>query len=271
MDESQAKRSFEKNRREIELMAIQKTEAFVIKTQAFRSSSLIITFLSKSFGKLKGIAKGVRKERETRGALFELFTHVEIIFYEKLRSELHLVSEASIIDSNNSLRSRLDTISYASYFSELVDHVCEVHDPNLEIYELLDFSFRFLSSVPAEKLARIFEVKLVREIGWLPHLDGCVECSDHAFEKGYFSIQHGAMYCPRCAVKHPEAKVLGESMLALLRYYMHHTLDESLKLPVSGPVASELGHLMGQFIGYRIGIPLKSRRFLNMVQPVLQF
>lgn len=251
-------------------MAIQKTEAFVIKTQAFRSSSLIITFFSKSFGKLKGIAKGVRKERETRGALFELFTHVEIVFYEKLRSELHLVSEASIIDSGYPLHTRLDTISYASYFSELIDHVCEVHDPHLEIYELLDFAFRFLPSVPAEKLARIFEVKLVREIGWLPHLDSCLECQDQAFEKGYFSISQGAIYCPRCAVKHPEAKVLSGNLLAILRFYTHHSLDESLKHPVSNHVAAELGVLVGQFIGYRVGMPLKSRRFLNMIQPVLQ-
>ncbi|MGH7890395.1 MAG: DNA repair protein RecO, partial [Thermodesulfobacteriota bacterium] len=79
-------------------MAIQKTEAFVLKTQPFRSSSLIVTFFSRDFGKLRGVVKGVRREREMRGALYELFTHLEILFYEKTRSDLHLVSEASILN-----------------------------------------------------------------------------------------------------------------------------------------------------------------------------
>src|SRR3989338_3444317 len=126
-------------------MAIQKTEAFVLKTQPFRSSSLIVTVFSDHFGKLKGIVKGVRREREARGAIFELFTRLEIIFYEKIHSDLHLISEGFILDSNDHIRTRLDAIAYASYFCELVDQLCEVHDPHQGVFDLMDFSFRFIS------------------------------------------------------------------------------------------------------------------------------
>ena len=95
-------------------MAIQKTEAIVLKTQAFRSSSLILTFFSRDFGKVRGIAKGVRQEQERRSALYELFTRLEIIFYEKTRSDLHLVSEASFLESYEPIRLQLEAIAFAS-------------------------------------------------------------------------------------------------------------------------------------------------------------
>ncbi|MBN1688274.1 MAG: DNA repair protein RecO, partial [Candidatus Omnitrophica bacterium] len=187
-------------------MAIQKTEAIILKTQPFRSSSLIITFFSKSFGKLRGLAKGVRQERETRGALFELFTHVDIVFYEKQRSDLHLVSEASILESYPSLRTRLESIAYASYFSELVDELSEVHDPHEGVFDLLDFSFRYLASLPGRRLARLFEIKLVNEIGWLPHLTNCLLCGKSPLEEGYFSSRQGGLLCPHCYGKAPDSK-----------------------------------------------------------------
>ena len=250
-------------------MAIQKTEAFVLKTQPFRSSSLIVTFFSHSFGKLRGVVKGVRREGEMRGALYELFTHLEILFYEKMRSDLHLVSEASIVESHDSLRTRLDTIAYASYFSELVDFLCEVQDPHPKIFELLDFSFRFLPSVPEARLSCLFEIALLREIGWIPYLDACLHCHQRAFEQGYFSISQGALFCSGCARNVPDARVLGIEALVVLRYYGSHALEPSLKLRVAKTTENELMKLMDRFLIFRLGAPLKSQRFIEQIRPVL--
>lgn len=250
-------------------MAIQKTEAFVLKTQAFRSSSLIITFFSKTFGKLRGLAKGVRREREMRGALYELFTHLEIVFYEKTRSDLHLVSEASILESHDRLRTDLHTIAYASYFSEIVDRVTEVHDPDPKIFELLDFAFRFLPSLPPENLARSFEVKLLNEIGWLPYLENCLNCRDPKFENGFFSIKQGALLCPNCASQTPDAKPLSRGGLEALRFYIAHNPEESIKLRMTSRVQMELERLIEQFMTYRLPRPLHSRAFMQKIRPAL--
>ncbi|MBI3307095.1 MAG: DNA repair protein RecO [Candidatus Omnitrophica bacterium] len=250
-------------------MAIQKTEAFVLKTQAFHSSSLIITFFSKTFGKLRGLAKGVRREREVRGAIYELFTHVEIIFYEKTRSDLHLVSEASIIESHDRLRTDLNTIAYASYFSEMADLVTEVHDPHPQIFELLDFSFRFLPSLPPENLAKLFEVKLLNEIGWLPYLENCLNCRESKFESGFFSIKQGAFFCPNCAPQFPDARPLSREGLTTLRFYIAHNLEEAIKFRITSKTQLELEKLMEQFMAYRLPRPLHSRMFMQKIRPAL--
>ncbi|MCB9799545.1 MAG: DNA repair protein RecO [Candidatus Omnitrophica bacterium] len=250
-------------------MAIQKTDAIVLKTQKLRSSSLIVTFFSKSFGKLKGIAKGVRKEREVRGAFYELFTHLEIIFYEKNRSDLHLISEASILKSNDHLRTRLETITYASYFAELVDSFCEVHDPHEEVFEMLNFAFRFIPSISGEKMARLFEIKLLHQIGLLPYLDHCLGCQKTNLAAPFFSVAQGGIFCSACARPVADAKPISIEALNILRYFSTHQPEECLRQPILKTIEKELMRLMEFFFRYRLGHILNSRRFLQDIQPVL--
>ncbi len=251
-------------------MAIQKTEAIVLKTQPLRSSSLIVTFFTRDFGKVRGVAKGVRQEREMRGALYELFTHLEIVFYEKTRSDLHLVSEGFILESFEGLRSRLDSICYASYFAELVDQLSEVHDPHPKIFDLLRFVFRYLPSIPGPRLARLFEIQLLNEIGWLPHLDRCLICQKDTLEKGFFSARQGSLLCPSCAGQFPDAKPLGRQPLSVMRYYIRHQPEESIRLAMSRETERELESLMSRFLEDRFSNPLKSKRFLEEISPVLR-
>ncbi len=249
-------------------MAIQKTSAIVLKTQPFRSTSLIVTFFSSTFGKLRGLVKGVRQEREMRGAIFELFTNLDIVYYEKTRSDLHLVSEASISEDYNAMRGKLDCIATASYFAELTDLTSEVHDPHEKIFELLDFSYRYLAALPPARLSRLFEIKLLNEIGWLPYLEGCITCQA-PLERGYFSMRQGTLLCPNCAPAHPDAKPLDREPLAVMRYYIHHDLDASIRFPMTRQTEKDLEVFMSSFLLERLGKPLKSRIFFDKISPVL--
>ena len=246
-------------------MAIQKASAIVLKTQPFRSSSLIVTFFTKEFGKLRGLAKGVKQEREIRGADFELFNGLEIVFYEKMRSDLHLVSETAITATYEALRSRLEALTYASYFSELTDQLTEVHDPHPKIFGLLDFCFRYLASLPGPRLARLFEIKLLSEIGWLPYLDRCLNCEKTGLEKGYFSSRQGALFCEACRAVYPDAQFLAAEPLAVMRYYIKHDLEPSIKLGMAKATETALEAFMTRFFNERLIHPLKTRRFLAQV------
>ncbi|MSR77951.1 MAG: DNA repair protein RecO [Candidatus Omnitrophica bacterium] len=250
-------------------MAIQKTDAIVLKTLPFRSSSLLVTFFSKTHGKVKGIAKGVRQEREMRGSLFELFTQLEIVYYEKTRSDLHLISEGFILESYEPIRSQLETIAYASYFAELVDELTEFHDPHPVIFHLLDFSYRYLPSLSPERLARLFEIQLLREIGWVPYLEDCIRCHAKPSDQPFFSPNQGALLCKNCARDTPDAKPISEETLSVLRYYLQHDLETSIKLSVSFQSEQGLALLMNRFFQFRIHRPLKSLSFLEKIKPVL--
>ncbi len=248
-------------------MAIQKTEAIVLSTQPFRSSSLIVTFFSRSFGKMKGIAKGVRLDRELRGALYELFTRLEIVYYEKNRSDLHLLSEASIIESYEPMRTRLEPICYASYFAELVDDLTEIYDPHENIFDLLDFVFRYLPSLPGPRLARLFEIKLLNAVGWLPFLESCVQCGEKRLDRGFFSPGQGALLCPQCASRFSDAQALAPEPLAIMRYYIAHGLEDSIRQGMTRQTEGDLEALLKRFFDMRLHRPLESLRFLEQLKP----
>lgn len=248
-------------------MAIRKTDALILKTLPFRSTSLIVTFFTKDFGKVKGLVKGVRQEGEERGALYELFMKLEILYYEKLRSDLHLVSEAFMLESYDPLRRKMETIATASYFADLADQLTELYDPNETIFELLDFSFRYLPSLACERLARIFETHLLKEIGWLPFLDSCMKCRKRGFSKGLFSPIQGTLLCETCAPQFSDARPISEETLAALRYYAAHDLDSCVKYPVGSKSQKGLAVLMERFFRARLHKPLKSLLFLERIKP----
>jgi DNA repair protein RecO (recombination protein O) len=215
------------------------------------------------------VVKGVHREGEVRQAGFEIFTRAEFIFYEKKRSDLHLISDAAILESNDPIRNRLECITFGSYFCELVDELTEVHAPHPEVFELLKTALRFLPVIPQEKLTTVFEIKLLEEMGLIPYADSCVSCGLKPVEKGYFSVKQGALLCEGCRSKDHGAPAISPAGLALLRVFSRSATEDCLQGAHSPHAVAEVKRLISQFLNYRIGKVLKSRRFLESIKSVL--
>ena len=127
----------------------------------------------------------------------------------------------------------------------------------------------YLPALPAKRLSRLFEIKFLNEIGWLPYLEHCLHCRRSGLEKGFFSARQGALLCEACAPHFPDARPLGREPLAVMRYYSRHDLEESLKLGVSRQAEIELKSVMESFLQERLGKTLNSRQFLEKVKPAL--
>ncbi|MDD5135723.1 MAG: DNA repair protein RecO, partial [Candidatus Omnitrophica bacterium] len=116
-------------------MAIQKTEGILLRRQDLRETSLILTFYTKDFGKIKGIVRGVRGPRSAcGGANMEIFAHDEVVFYERRRSDIFTISQCDLLDYFAPARESLERLSYASYLVELLDSVTALGDKNEEAF-----------------------------------------------------------------------------------------------------------------------------------------
>jgi DNA repair protein RecO (recombination protein O) len=246
-------------------MAIRKTEAFVLRSQPFRSSSLIVTSFTRSFGKVKGVVKGVRREGMVRPSTFEPFTLLEIVYYEKLHSDIHLISEASLLETYEGLRREIETLATAYYLTELVDQLTESQDPHEPIFELLHFAFQYLPSFPPSFLARFFEIRLLHEAGLLPHLESCLLCGEKNPEQVYFSSRQGAIFCPRCRKKSPEARPLSTEVLQGMRLFIGRGITEVREYSLGEAAEREMRTVVERFLADRLPRPLTTRRFLNQV------
>lgn len=251
-------------------MAIRKDEAFVLKRIPLRESSLLVTLFCREAGKIKAVAKGIRKEKKPLTIRFEPFTRLSIVYYEKLKSDIHLLSQVSISETYAFLRNRLDWFSYGSYLTELVDHLFNTHDPHPEVFDLLEEAFRQFSHASAAGVARAFEVKLLGLIGWLPELTQCASCSVKEMEQFYFSARQGGILCPKCDQKESKSLPISQKAVQTLLFYLQNPLANASQLQLDLQTERELERIGEQFLQFRLEYPLQSRRFLSEMRGFLK-
>jgi len=155
-------------------MAIRTTEAVVLKTQAFRDTSLIATLYTKDFGKVQGLAKGIKDRCARKDTKFFCFleplTLNKIVYYEKSHSGLHLLTQSDLLNQFQPVREDLQKMAAASFMLELVNKGTQIEDVNRAIFELLNSSLNVLCE-EKNNLSRavlFFETEFLRLSGFMP-------------------------------------------------------------------------------------------------------
>ncbi len=252
-------------------MAIQKTEAFILRRIPLRETSWILTCLTRSFGKVKGVVKGARKEKSSWFAACELFTHVDMVYFEKTKTNLHLITELSILNSHVKLRSHFSAIAYAGYFSELMDQLLEENETPPAVFELLKSTFSLLEKNTGsfDILARAFEIKLLRILGLLPHFLNCVECGSEMGRRVYFSARQGGIFCEECHAKNHGGFLISHGCIQAIQFLIKTDIPKITQLRLGKQIKTELEQMSKRFIEFRIESQLKSLHFLSQVMPII--
>ena len=125
-------------------MDTERAEAIVLRNQSVTESSLIVTWFTREFGKLKTLAKGARRPKSPFRGKLDLFYLNDIVFIPSRHGDLHTLSECYIENPFPRIRERLDTFTAASYCCELVDLATEPEGPVPELFELLAASLTAL-------------------------------------------------------------------------------------------------------------------------------
>ena len=245
-------------------MAIRKSEAIILKTRPFRETSLIVDFFTRDFGKVSGLIKGIRNEPQRYGGLPLIFSHSLIVFYEKLKRELNLVTQCDAREQFLSIRADLNKTHYANYFIELLSAVTQSFDKNEGLFELtLDSLNAMAQDAQNWRIGRIFEIKLLNLSGFKPRLDACVNCQKEIGAKSKFSSTLGGILCPRCFASDPNAKPALRGTLASIEHIEESSWPKALQLKLSRNIALELATILSSFLDVHLEKTINSRKFLN--------
>lgn len=141
-----------------------KTEGIVLKRINFGETDRILTIYTKHYGKIRTIAKGVRRITSRKAPHLELFNHT--VFFLIRGKNLDLVSEARIARSFPSWRKNLIKVGVAYYFCELIDKLTPDGQANQEVFDLLKTFLEKINSHSLKSLVREFEEKLLEELGF---------------------------------------------------------------------------------------------------------
>jgi DNA repair protein RecO (recombination protein O) len=150
-------------------MDTQRAEGIVLRKQPVTESSLIVTWYTREFGKLKTMAKGARRPKGPFQGKIDLFYRDEILFLRSRRSDLHLLHDCFLESPHKKLRDSVEALTAASYIGELVDLATELEDPNPKLFDVLTETLDALE-VPRGHAAVViwFELHLLGAVGWAP-------------------------------------------------------------------------------------------------------
>lgn len=261
-------------------MAIHKTRAVVLRRQEYRNTSLIVTLSTERFGKLQGIAKGIRAARPRFASQMDVCGLNEIVFYEARASSLHLVTQAALLDDlvghpprlprngGPGGQANLATWPVASYFAELVDAVTVAQEPNPAVFELLLAGLREIAEAPRpEDVARVFEVKMLAASGFMPRLRDCLTCNALIQSTARLSVRLGGLLCPRCTAEDRASLAIAPGTVATIAHLERSAWAEALRLRLTDHARLELRHILTDFLEFHL-----DRRFpsLAMLRGLLQ-
>ena len=160
-------------------MAINKSDALVIKTFDFRETSLVAVFFSRDFGKMSGLFKGIRSDPKKFASSVEPFSFNEIIFYKKKNTTLDLISQCDLKDDFTLIRKDMNRVGIASAIMDLLDAVMPLNEVNTDVFDLAIDSLKLMCNYNyPDKVLTLFKIKLLELSGFKPHFDSCISCSN---------------------------------------------------------------------------------------------
>ena len=154
-----------------------KEQGVVLRSAKLGEADKIVTVMTQGSGKVRGVAKGIRKTTSRFGGRLEPFTHVNLMLYRG-RGSLDTITQAEIIAPHRAIRDDLALFAAGETMLEAVDRVAEEHERNVRLVLLLLSGLRALETRPADPaaVAESFVLKLLSISGFHPSLTACAVC-----------------------------------------------------------------------------------------------
>ncbi len=207
-------------------MALYRCNAVVLRTHKLGESDRIITFITDTHGKVRAVAKGVRKTKSRIGARLEPTTHVSLLLFEG--RELDIVNQVETVEHFRSVRDDLERLGHAAALLEAVDAVAQERQNDPTLYKMLVGALGSLDRCDSATLVSAFYWKILSHEGYEPVLDSCVRCHAELFDLRLvagFDAAAGGVTCRTCTIGSP----VGQQAIAMLDRILNGGLNGVLR------------------------------------------
>lgn len=256
-----------------------KTDAVVIKSMKYGDTSKIVTFYSRQFGKLKGIAKGARRAKNKFGSSLEPFSLVSLVIYKKENRDLHLISQCDCIESYQKIHDDLERISAGLSVLELVDQLAHSEEENSALFSLLVETLATLNNTGKnfQSLHRAFMLKGAALFGFTPSLNVCAVCGrslvgNETLSLVGFQLAKGAIICTQCraGVKPgylSDHITISASTLRVLQHFLSSSTEHIPVVSYNERTGNELDETLRLYFRYHFdqSKDLRSAKMFNSI------
>jgi DNA repair protein RecO (recombination protein O) len=244
---------------------IQTVEAVIISHKDFGEADRLVNLFSLENGKIRALAKGVRKIHSRKAAYLEPFMHSKVVLARG--KTFWIITQADAIFNNLAIRESLSKTAQAAYLMELADRFWIEGEPDRFVFRLLlDTLKRINDHSDAFNALRFFEMRILDQAGFRPDLINCVSCgSEITAQDQFFSGTQGGALCPTCGVLHNHVRKVSMNTLRFMRHIQRSAYSELEHISIPPKVQAEMSALMTNYISSILERKLNAPDFLKQV------
>lgn len=234
-------------------MALYREQGIVLRTYKLGETDRIVVLLTAGRGKVRAVAKGVRRPGSRFGGRLEPFSHVDLQLYEG--RNLDIVTQVELIDAFSGVREDFALSACGSSMVEAADVVVQVGERSTRLYLLALEGLRHLAAAPPRPAAVLdaYLLRLASVAGYHPQLDACAGCGKPGAH-AVFHLAAGGVLCRSCAPH--GTRPLDPNALLLLQALAAPDWGGS---DVGDPRARRtVSALINSFLAYHLGRSLKA-------------
>ncbi len=239
------------------------TTAIVLRNVEFSETSLIVTLLTRDFGRVSAIAKGARRPKGPFEGSLDLLAVCRVVLIRKSSGSLDLLTEAKLHRRFRAADRSLDRLYGGYHVIEMLRLLMDEHDPHPEVYDL---TIQTLGQLDGEgevaSTLAYFDAQLLRKLGHSPGVDRCTACGGEvaATARQIFALATGGIVCANCRARQRQTVSLKQETISELR----RLADDSTQYPVSvaANVYGELRGVLNRYIQTVLGSVPRMQPFL---------
>lgn len=209
--------------------------AVVLRTYKLGEADRIVVLLTEEHGKIRAVAKGVRKTGSKFGARLEPMSHVRLLLSQG--RELDIVSQADSVETLAPMLADLDHLTAGIAVLEAADQMSLDREPAPQLYRMVVGALRTIAERGGPLVVPAFYWKLLAADGVRPELDLCVRCGEDN-QLVAFDMEQGGALCRNCRTGAP----LSDEALQTMRMILGGRLNEALDLPASRTTHEVMAH-----------------------------
>lgn len=268
---------------------IYKTRGIILKRSNLGEADRIVTILTEKYGKVRVVAKGVRK------TLSKMAGHLEPFCLTRLQMaegrNLDIITSAEVEECFFGVRSDLGKTNACFYMAEVIDKMVEVGDPHVEIFDLLCSALRHADLLVEPLLISYFEINFLSEMGFSPELYHCTKCREAVTPtKNNFDFSLGGLVCESCGTYRtdnidnmsslssdrpviaasfdrpvmaaPADRAISDEAIKLIRLCLKHRFQDIQKIKVTPALTREIKSLTSHYLKHIHQKDFKTAKYL---------
>ena len=236
-------------------VAAEQTTAIVLRTIEFSETSVIVTLLTRQFGRVSALAKGARRPKGPFEGALDLLAVCRVVVIRKTNDTLDLLTEAKLHRRFRGGERSLERLYGGFYVVDMLRQLLsDDHEPHPDVYDLAIHTLQQIDGTgDVSSSLAFFDAQLLRMLGHAPGTDRCTDCGGEVepTTRITFALLAGGIVCAGCRPRQKQTISVRKSVIDEIKRLQ--STQTTLPTTVSGNLYGELRAVLNRYIQTVVG------------------